>query len=522
MPGVSSLVGFGFLAAAVVLAVWVLARPHKKPYTLGLLSLFLLLIGLAVAGSAVWVRPPAMLLPLLLAALVLMPVWVIARGFGRVDLMAIAIHAALGMKGGTLKGYENEILSSLVVVSVATLGIWGLHALTDTGPWVLGAGTLVLVALNPLVRDGVGRLLRPRVRAELSARLLPPSPLTRPETLPDIVVIYLEGTDRRFLDTGTFGDLAAPLRQMEAESLSLTGIGQAAGTGWSLAGMVASLAGVPVLPHGLRGHNKLGGVARFMPEVQALGDVLRPHGYAMEYIVGGDPRFAGLDAFYLTHGIGVIGRDEQIAMHPDDHVVAARIDRVLDDQMTFDSARLRHAALSESGAPLLLVVETIGPHGRSGYLSRRATPDGNGTKSKDWRAVVGSLVDETMAFVADLRAAHARLRGERPLRLVILSDHLSHNVNLPRCKPEFAGRNLALLVGGEVGRIDRAGAMFDVYPTLLEWLGFAGPGAVGNLGRSLLSPGPTLVEEYGAETLDRMLTADAALAARLWSGASEP
>ncbi len=509
------------LTAAVGSAVWVLARPHRKPYAVGLLSLFCLLAGLALAGGSAWARPDLHLLPLVLAAVALIPIWIIARGFGRVDLMAIAIHAGLGMKGATLKGYENEIVSALIVVSVAGLGFWGLHTILDTGAWLLWVGALVLVALNPVVRHVVSRLLHPTIKADLLAALHPPGPSQEPQDPPDLVVIYLEGMDRRFFDTATFGDLVAPLAALESEGLSFDGVRQIAGTGWSLAGMVASLSGVPVLPNGTRGHNKLGGIAHFMPTIPSLGDVLAAQGYAMEYVVGADPRFAGIDVYYRTHGIGVIGRDEQIAMHPPDDAAAARIDRMLDDQMTFDSARLRQQALGQTAAPYMLVVETVGPHGRTGYLSRRATADGRGTKSRDARAVIRSLVDETARFVADIRAQQARLRPGRPLRIALMSDHLSHNINLPRGGADFAGRNMVILLGGAVGSVVREGAMIDVYPTLLEWLGFAGPGAAANLGRSLLSPAPTLVEQFGVATLDRILTSDGALAARLWSG-TEP
>jgi phosphoglycerol transferase len=507
----------GALTMAFALAAWVLARPHKKPYTLGMLSALCLLIGLANALGAAWAPVDWHVLPLIVAAIVLIPVWIIARGFGRVDLMAIAIHTGLGMKGGTLKGYENEIYSSLVVVSVAALSIWGLHNVLSTGPWLLWVGTAALVALNPVVRHLAMRLVQPKVRSSLLDEYREPAPLQRPDTLPDVVVIYVEGVDRRFLDTTTFGDLAEPLARLESQGLSFTGVRQIAGTGWSLAGMVATLSGVPVLPNGLRGKNKLGGIEDFMGTVASLGDVLDTHGYAMDYIVGADPRFAGIDVYYRTHKIGVIGLAEQIAMHPPEDVEAARIDRILDDQMTFDSGRLRQAALAEGEAPYLLVVETVGPHGRTGYLSRRATPDGKGVKSRDAHAVVRSLIDETVAFIDDIRARQDRVRPDRPLRIVVMSDHLSHNVNLPRGAEAFAARNTVLFLGDGTGQVAREGSMVDVYPTLLEWLGFAGPGAVANMGRSLLSPTQTLVETYGVAQVDRILTSDAALAARLWT-----
>jgi hypothetical protein len=66
------------------------------------------------------------------------------------------------------------------------------------------------------------------------------------------------------------------------------------------------------------------------------------------------------------------------------------------------------------------------------------------------------------------------------------------------------------------GVIDRAGSMPDVFPTLLEWLGWAdGPVAAG-LGRSLLSDPMTLVEEFGKARLDRLVSHDVALGKAVW------
>lgn len=61
--------------------------------------------------------------------------------------------------------------------------------------------------------------------------------------------------------------------------------------------------------------------------------------------------------------------------------------------------------------------------------------------------------------------------------------------------------------------------MLDIYPTLLDWLGFSLPDGAAGLGRSLLAPSPqTLVAEAGIETVDAMLAGDAALSSLLWRG----
>ena len=59
--------------------------------------------------------------------------------------------------------------------------------------------------------------------------------------------------------------------------------------------------------------------------------------------------------------------------------------------------------------------------------------------------------------------------------------------------------------------------MIDVYPTLLDWMGWLEDEEKrAGMGASLLSSDPTLVEELGLERVNRILKADAELARFLW------
>ncbi len=73
-----------------------------------------------------------------------------------------------------------------------------------------------------------------------------------------------------------------------------------------------------------------------------------------------------------------------------------------------------------------------------------------------------------------------------------------------------------LLSSGAPRRIERLGSMMDVYPTLLEALGYRLDGGRAGLGRSFLSEGATLVETHGQETASRIIERNYALAEWLW------
>ena len=66
--------------------------------------------------------------------------------------------------------------------------------------------------------------------------------------------------------------------------------------------------------------------------------------------------------------------------------------------------------------------------------------------------------------------------------------------------------------------LERHAAMFDVFPTLLDLLGFSLPDGRAGLGVSLLSENKTLFEQYGAGKINDQIGADRLLARKIWMG----
>lgn len=236
---------------------------------------------------------------------------------------------------------------------------------------------------------------------------------------------------------------------------------------------------------------------------------------------GGDLGFGGIDTFFRTHRIeDITGLRELEAVYPAEEIAKSLIGWVQDDQMVFDFATRKLAELQAQPQPYALIVETIGPHGDNGFLSRRCTADGQATFSRDMSLVLRCTIEDTLAFVAHAEAEQARLRPGRPLAVVVMSDHLSANPRPPAVAPEYDGFNTLIMVGAgaEPGRVvTKPGSMVDVLPTVLDWFDWAeDPVAIG-LGRSLLGTGKTIVESHGIEVLDSMLTTEVELANKVWA-----
>lgn len=519
----------GLLLVPLVVGTMAVALPRFRVDRPGAVAILCLLLALALGGRALWRRPTGqsrgLIWALAVAALLTLPFSVVARGFGRVDMLAMLFHVEFGMQGAGLGGLDSEILKVSLALILVVLALVLLSNLWRVRRGLLGLAILCLLVGNPIVLAAAQRIAFPPPEADFVAEFRPLDRRDAPDPLPDIALIYLEGTDRRFSDAGTYPGAYDPLRALEADALTFVNVGQIIGTGWSLAGMVASQCGVPLMPRGLIGLNNFSVVERFLPRLTCLTDVLGELGYAMDYIVGADEGFAGIDAFYRTHGLAEpLGLAGFRQLHPPELIDAALVGWVLDDQLTYETARMRLPALLQDPTPFLQIVETIGPHGVNGYLSRRCTQSGRAEQSSDMIATARCTLEDTLSYVTDLRRAHAEAGRDRPLRIIVMSDHLNHSPFPRTVPPELALANTVMLIGdqGSGRTIETPGSMIDVYPTILEWLGFTAPGSPAALGRSLLSgTEPSLVARWGIATLDAMIGGDAALATYLWAEADE-
>jgi hypothetical protein len=138
----------------------------------------------------------------------------------------------------------------------------------------------VILALNPLVHDfAVNRALG-AFGPSLTTEYVAPAVAGADRPPPNLVQIYLEGFDRGFLDETLFGDTAAPLRDLERQTVSFTQVHQVEGTGWSLAAHVAQWCGLPLLPP-LIGIDPDKDIAA---GVSCLPDLLRDAGYHQTYL----------------------------------------------------------------------------------------------------------------------------------------------------------------------------------------------------------------------------------------------
>ena len=92
------------------------------------------------------------------------------------------------------------------------------------------------------------------------------------ENHPNFVYIYIESFERTFFDESIFPKLAVNLKQLEIQNTSFTNVQQNFSTGWTMAGIVSSQCGIPLM-----GSDK--GYELFYKNAICMSDLLNTQDY---------------------------------------------------------------------------------------------------------------------------------------------------------------------------------------------------------------------------------------------------
>ena len=319
----------------------------------------------------------------------------------------------------------------------------------------------------------------------------------------NFVLLILESFERTFLDEALFPGLAPNLVTLEKEALSFADITQVPGTGYTIAGAVASQCGVPLTGSGA-------GSDLYLPGATCIGDLLNDTGFSLSYMDGGPPEFAGNNTFYRTHGFQTVeGRDQlQKELENPDY---QSFWGLFDDSL-LSLAIKRIDALSAGVQPFGHVIQTTDTHHPTGGHIPPSCDD-------------YPYQDGSNKYLNSIHCAD-RLAGEfiRYVRsspqlkdtvLVVISDHLARPNLVSDILEKGERRNLFMVFGKDVapGEIDKPGNTLDVGPTILSLIGAETPAMA--YGRNLLGSEPTL--RGGPVPVEEILDADFPFLLTLWS-----
>lgn len=487
-----------------------------------LLPAMLAILAWSIVASPRWKVARAAAFGVLLASLSTW--WFIDRLSGDGINAATLYHLRSGMQGAGVADFRTPIALYVALLLASALLPWVLLRVQArglrTGRAARHAGSAFALALvvatgaSPLARDAL-RLYRDAQPVDGLAvagdYIAPRGALRTPR---NIVWIYAESLERTYFDQQAFPGLLPNLMRLSTQGLDVRGLASPEGSGWTIAGMVASQCGVP-LTAAPGDENSFGRMARFLPEARCLGDVLHEQGYTSEFVGGADAAFAGKDGFLHAHGFD---RVRDVAGFRASGVGAQHFSPwgVHDDVM-LDQAWEDFQRLARAGRPFMLNALTLDTHHPAGHLpvACRTHAGQQGPQGRAGMLAALHCSDRLIArFVERVRTSPW---GGDTL-VVVGSDHLAMPNDLADVLATRPRENLLLVLGpGIAPRQVRAaaGSTLDSGATVLSLLG--GGGRLG-FGRSLLDPRAAPPASLAAQRDQAAYRRYLAFANGLWTG----
>lgn len=458
-------------------------------------ALALLVALVVVSGKAVRLKAAA--LSLLLLALSAW--WLIDRLSGDGLNAAALYHMQSDLEGAGVGDFKGDIAVFLLLAALSLSALLlprvRRFRLQAHGGAVLAAFAVALLgtaAISPLAGDTV-RLVRHLQPVDYSAvageYVRPAQPLARSADRPrNIVWIYGESLERTYLDPKAFPGLMPNLTRLAAQGIDVRDLAQVEGTGWTIAGMVASMCGVP-LTTTPGDENSMGRMGSFLPEAECLGDYLHRQGYATEFVGGADAAFAGKGEFLRSHGFDKV---KDLAWFRARGVDEAHFSQwgVHDDVLldtAWDSFERLARASDNGGKPFLLTALTMDTHHPAGHLPQSCKGEKYDSRYGDVGLLHALKCSDRLigAFVDRIRNSP----WAEDTLIVVSSDHLAMPNDLTDVLAGLQRENLLLFLGEYIAPrqlVASRGSTLDTGATLLQLLD-PSQQALG-FGRSLLAP----------------------------------
>ncbi len=408
-------------------------------------------------------------------------------GEGITDAVLYTVTSSL--KGAGLNKYILPFLGLLAgLIIVFWLLAWGLkqrRAKNSSAVYSVLAVVLAVFSVGSTQAfQNISRLVKTQISgsgADFDTYYKVPVKAVKGEKKPNLVYIYGESLERTYFDDNVFPGLTTELSRHKAQSTDFTNTKQVPGTGYTIAGMVASQCGIPLFAP--FDGNASSALATFYPENVCLGDVLKGAGYTNYFYQGAELAFAGKGTFLKSHGFDhLYGYNE---LRPTVADPAYKNDWGWYDDTLLDEVYKKFVELSKAGKPFSLFTLTVDTHHPDGFISRGCTRKAyplTGKPNQSLSAV--SCSQELIAAFIDKIKASGYFDNTL---IVVSSDHLAMNNTAYSTLTKQNRKDLFFVLDGRhpVGDLNAAKrSTLDNGATVLDMMG--GDNYIG-LGRSGIS-----------------------------------
>ena len=393
----------------------------------------------------------------ILSLFFILPFAFMQEAFGTFDINSLLItfseNDAAKLAGVVMDGFVWEFLRILGVIILVTTTAVVLLRTVHLSRVLVGFCAALPFAFGPPSQYMYQLIFPTPAHALIDVRnaVAPPRLDTIPETKKNLVFIYLESMERTYRVIPATQASFSTFSELEDNGLSFRNIRQIMGTNLTIAGMIATQCGVPLLSKGIFNIKKISpirvdrlpDIPDFLKSVTCLGDVLTSDGYNATYINGSNLAIYSKGNFYRSHGYQrVLGLQEFPGWEdePRQNIWG------MNDDLLFERVGDELRRLAALDAPFLLTALTIATHGPDGYPDDSCPALEGSEKSGIPRVIActGSHVEHLLNEIDQLGISDNTL-------VVITSDHLAHQNTLSRQLKEKieARRNYVTVLGSQ-------------------------------------------------------------------------
>ncbi len=455
----------------------------------------------------------------ILSTLIAYPFAITNSIFGLNDMEAILIFFRDNQAEDIAKiggiSFLTPIIVSLVILGVLWLSSFYLISRKHRFDRIVFSFGLLFLAISPITQFVKNMLITNEIQVNFDFDTEIKLDITaRPDVQKNLIVIYVESLERTYGDIDISSEAYRPIQKMADNAIEAVNIQQTVGTNFSIAGIVASQCGVPLVPQGLSyvifQKRAEGSLQDFLPSMTCLGDVLNDDGYEVSYLNGASLDRFSKRSFLLGHGYDrVTGLDEI----PEERKLGRTNAFGMNDALTFELAREEYDQLVTLDDPFALTILTVSTHGPLGFLDNNCPPV-EGASSQ-----IPTAISCTAELLADFIDYTKSKNNGRETEIIVLNDHLAMRNTMEQELKATADtrRNLFFVQNASAPSvIDRAATPFDIFPTILDSLGYELADDQANLGRSMFQSSKNLIERYGPDDLYQLLKGNYALSKFLW------
>lgn len=273
-------------------------------------------------------------------------------------------------------------------------------------------------------------------------------------------------------------------------------------SGWTVAGLVAMSAGLPLNVGNDSFNRNFKNQDQFLPHITTLGEILESNGYKNFFMCGSDGSFAGRSNYYEQHGDYTI-YDYQAALKEEMIPAGYHVWWGFEDAKLFSWAEEKLETIAKEDQPFNFTLLTADTHFPDGYPCELC----ENKYDSQYKNVV-ACTDRQIANFVDWVSKQDFYKDTT---IVITGDHLSMDGSVGKSAPEdYERQAYAVVINGPDYTLKktRQFTTLDIFPTIIEALGAKIEGHRLGLGTSLYSEALTLLESMGEATLNAELSAD--------------